>query len=163
DLNTYVYASARAASRINRAIELGALGPVTREAFLELGGGEPDPKIVETPVAEAELLTDRPVSPVNLQAASESPSVDEEGIRHSARVPWLRYGDRPARVAPPRRDLLPQSPDFEPQTPNPPLSYEPLLTEEELNALISEDIAAIAPHDSEARRPDDEDQLRGAL
>ena len=169
DLKVYVYAAARSESRIARAVELGAKGPVTREVLAELAGGSPVPMAVEDPARASERVTDKPVSPVIPPAPSEPLRIDVEDARKPARVPWLRYGDRPARVAPPHQALNPK-----PQTPNPPRSYEPLLTEEELRALMSDDIAAIVGDDpqSDARPvsrastvpidwPDDDKQIRG--
>jgi len=174
DLKVYVYAAARYKSRIARAIELGAKGPVTREVLAELAGGSPVPMTVETPARASERVTDKPESPVIPPAPSDLPRIDKEGARNPARVPWLRYGDRPARVAPPHREPPPKALNPNPQTPTPPCSYEPLLTEEELRALMSDDVAAIVGDDpqSDARPvsrastvpidwPDDDNHARG--
>ena len=143
DLRVYVYAAARSLSRIAKAVELGATGPVTREVLVELAGAPPVAMTLEAPARASERVTDKLVSPMIPPAVSQPPRIDEEGARKPARVPWLRYGDRPARVAPTRREPPSQPPDPKPQTSAPPLSYEPLLTEEELRALMSDDFAAV--------------------
>ncbi len=153
DLKVYVYAAAHSESRIARAVELGAKGPVTRKVLAELAGGPPVPMAVEAPARASERVTDKLVSPVIAQhghasvdhatPTSAPPRIDEEDARNPARVPWLRYGDRPARVAPPHREPPPQPLNPNPPTPTPPRSYEPLLTEEELRALMSDDFATI--------------------
>jgi hypothetical protein len=175
DLKVYVYAAARSESRIARAVELGAKGPVTREALAELAGGPPVPMAVEAPVRASERVTEKPVSPVIPPAPSAPPRIDEEDARKPARVPWLRYGDRPARVAPALREPPPQALNPNPQPPSPPRSYEPLLTEEELRALMSDDFAAIVGDDPQSdvqpasrastvpiNWPGDDKQTRGA-
>lgn len=161
DLKVYVYAAARSESRIAKAVELGATGPVTREVLAELAGGPSVPMAVEAPARASERVTDKLVSPVIAQhghasvdhatPTSEPPRIDEEeDARKPARVPWLRYGDRPARVAPPLREPPPQTLNPNPQPPTPPRSYEPLLTEEELRALMSDDFAAIVGDDPQS-------------
>lgn len=150
DLKVYVYAAARSESRIARAVKLGAKGPVTREVLAELAGGPPVPMTVETTTRASERVTDKPVSRVFAPAPSDPPRIDEQDAPKSARVPWMRYGDRPARVAPPHREPPPHAPNPNPHTPTPPRSYEPLLTEEELRALMSDDLAAIVGDDPQS-------------
>lgn len=156
DLKVYVYAAAHSESRIAKAVELGATGPVTREAVAELTCGPPVPMTVEHHVLTSERVTDKPVSPVFPPAPTEPSRIDEQDAPKPARVPWLRYGDRPARVAPSHREPPPQPPNPNSQAPTPPPSYEPLLTEEELRALMSDDIAAIVADEPEPRWPDDD-------
>jgi hypothetical protein len=164
DLKVYVYGSAGAEARIAKAVECGATGSVTEEVLSELAGGPLCPPEAEAPVRTPERRNDIAVAPADPppDPADQTPrTMAEEDARKPARVPWLRYGDRPARVAPSHRELPPQAPNPNPQTPNPPRSYEPLLTEEELQALMSDDIAAIAADEPDARRPHDDDPTRG--
>ncbi len=171
DLKVYVYSAAHSESRTAKAVELGATGPVTREILAELAGSPPVPMTVETPARTSERMTDKPVSPPNAQhghasvahaiPTPEQPRIDDEDAPKHARVPWLRYSDRPARVAPSRREPPPQPPDPQLQAPTPSRSCEPLLTEEELRALMSDDIAAIVADQPQPRWPDDDTLARG--
>jgi len=154
DLKIYAYAAASAKSRIARAVELGATGPATRESLEELTRGSPVPMSAENHEEDSEPLTAKSVSPSSFAAASESTGVDREDAQKPARVPWLRYGDRPARVAPPRHGHAPNAPC-------PPSSCEPLLTDEELRALMNDDIDAKTSEDSGSTLPDDNQQIRG--
>lgn len=169
DLKVYVYAAAHSQSRIARAVELGATGPVTRELLAELRGGLRISMTEEALLRASERVTEKLVSAVIAQHGHlrqgrmdhatppspppEPPCIDEDDARKPARVPWLRYDDGPARVAPPHPEVPPQVLNPNLQTPIPPRSYEPLLTEEELRALMSDNIAAIVGDDppSDAR------------
>jgi len=63
-----------------------------------------------------------------------------------ARVPWLHYADRPAREGPKRRSPPASGPDdSEEETARLAAPHAPLLTDAELEALMGDDIAAIAP------------------
>lgn len=92
--------------------------------------------VVEVPVEEVvepeEEIAEEPESP----AAPAAP-----------RVPWLRYSDAPPRTAPTLRTPPPPTPVPPPS--QPPTAgdadYEPLLTDEELEALMADDISTIAP------------------
>ena len=165
DLKVYVYGSAGAEARIAKAVEFGATGSVTKEVLSELAGGPPPLPEAEAPVRTPERRNDTAAAPADPppDPADQTPMrmVEEEDARKPARVPWLRYGDRPARVAPAARTPAPQpSPSVDRPSPRT-TSFEPLLTEEELQALMSDDIAAIAADEPDARRPHDDDPTRG--
>ena len=161
DLKVYVYAAARSDSRIARAVELGATGPLTREVLAELAGGPPAPMTMEACEGASEHMTDKLVSPVILPTPTEPPRFGVEDAPKPARVPWQRYGDRPTRVAPPRRYNPPSQPlNPNPPTPNHPRSYEPLLTDEELRALMSDDIATNVADEPDTHWPNDDTQAR---
>jgi len=176
DLKVYVYASARSESRIAWAVELGAKGPLTQEVLEELAGSPPTPMTMKAPPQAAESVADKTksMSPAIAQQGHTSvdhaapfapvgqPRIDDEDARKPARVPWLRYSDRPARVAPTFREPPPQASNQSSPTPAHTRSYEPLLTEEELRALMSDDIATIVGDDPNPRWPDDDDRARGA-
>lgn len=188
NLKVFVYAAARSQSRMARAVELGATGPVTREALAELRAAPPVSSTVEAPARVSERVMEHLASPAIAQhghasvdhatppAPAEQPRVDEDDVRKTARVPWLRYTDRPTRVAPPRREPPPKVLDPGPQKPTPTHSYEPLLTEEELRALMSDDIVPVAEDEPQSAArpvsrastvpidwPNDVDRARGAL
>jgi len=191
DLKVYVYAAAHAQSRIARAVELGATGPVTRELLAELRGGLRISMTEEALLRASERVTEKLVSAViaphghlrqgrtdhatPTSLPTEPPGIDEDDARKPARVPWLHYDDQPARVAPPHREPHPQALHPNSQTPNPPRSTEPLLTEEELRALMTDDFAAIVGEDTQSDErpvsrapavpidwPNDVDRARGA-
>jgi len=161
DVSVYVYGSGRAEARIAKAIELGAKGPATTDLLAELTGGPPASAMGQVPPPPCEEGDGTPRSPASPPTPTERIRAHEEDPRKPARVPWLRYGDRPARVAPNAREPAPEpSPSLDRPSPRS-VSFEPLLTEEELRALMSDDIAAIAPDESEARRPYDDESTRG--
>ena len=87
-------------------------------------------------------------SPPTADTPAESDPPNAKPAAEPVRVPWLRYGDKPTRKAP-RREAPrpPQRPPAEPtprDLPDMP-DDEPLLTSAELEALLGDDIAAIAP------------------
>jgi hypothetical protein len=157
EVSVYVYGSGRAEARIAKAIELGAKGPATADLLAELTGGPPAAAIGQAPPPPCAEGDETPRPPASPPTPTEPIRADEEDPRKPARVPWLRYGDRPARVAPNAR---PPAPSLDRPAPRS-VSFEPLLTEEELRALMSDDIAAIAPDEPEARRPYDDQSTRG--
>lgn len=88
------------------------------------------------------------------QPLMPQPEIEVDEDTETARVPWKTYDDDPKRTAPSSR----RPPDFDgddedlaepPVTPpsKPLPDHTPLLTEEELQALLGDDIAAIAPDD----------------
>ena len=161
DVSVYVYGSGRAEARIAKAIELGAKGPATADLLAELTGGPPASVIGQVPPPPCEEGDEMPRPPASPPTPPEPIRAEEEDPRKPARVPWLRYGDRPARVAPNARQPAPKPPPSLDRPSPRSVSFEPLLTEEELRALMSDDIAAIAPDESEARRPYDDQSTRG--
>ncbi len=163
DVKIFVYAAKRADLRMARAIELGAVG-LTRDALAELMSSAPSSTSAEPAVGKPEGVRDPlPSSAVPVPApitVPDPPRADGEDPKKPARVPWLRYGDRPTRVAPttraPAADAPPQVDRPAPRT----VSFEPLLTEEELRALMSDDITAL-PGERMPRPPDDQGLTRG--
>ncbi len=152
----YVYGSAASERRIAEAVERGARGRLTLDAFGEpvRAPQHPTPSAVTGPPVEA-------VSPVNPEVAvSEEPqpplSPETEGDEDftdeaesapttGVRVPWLRYGEGPPRVAPPVRTAPYSQTEPHASAARSLSDYEPLLTEEELAALMADDISSLAP------------------
>ncbi len=168
NLDVYVYGHKRSRSRIKRAIELGASGEVTEELLRALAescsapaqtGDQPDsviraaaPQIRTDPVPDVPGAGQPEVAP----RPNKKAQGDDEENTSPVRVPWSRYADRPARTAPARR--APPSPEVlatQPARPEQTLS-EPLLTDEELRALLGDDVAAIAPEEPPTPLPDEQ-------
>ncbi len=198
----YVYGSPQHDSRTAQAVELGATGRATEEAFRSLASaavpprvepemvdGQAEDAVPGAAVAEAILpepllegpapLEPAPVQPVEVEPTAAEP--DEAVVEHPekteevrppgrARVPWLRYADQPVRTAPPRETPKPAAPAAEEPDEGRPADQEPpsrrprapLLTPAELQALIGDDIAAIAPQEPEESGADDKDAGEGA-
>lgn len=181
-VKVYVYGDDRCARRLAKAVERGAAGCVTDELIQDLAEINAAPEqttvpspppvtavahesaswggqVVVPPCPEEEV-DGSSISPGH--AAGECPEIDEEepsladesAAPEGVRVPWLRYADRPTRGAPrvddpaagpvPAESSRAVTPDM--------FRSEPLLTEEELQALLGDDIAAIVPAE---RTPDD--------
>ena len=95
----------------------------------------------------------------------EDEETEEVRPRGRARVPWLRYADQPVRTAPPREAPPPAEPAVEEPVEGRPADQEPggrrprapLLTPAELQALLGDDIAAIAPPEPEGSDADERD------
>jgi hypothetical protein len=127
------------------------------------------------PTSDRESATEVPLAGENESGRTETPPVvvtehgddeiDEpaataEPSQAAIRVPWLKYGGGPSRAAPQRAE-----PSANPRrTANAPAHparapYEPLLTDEELRALIGDDLVSLGPerggHD--VREPDDDE------
>lgn len=88
-------------------------------------------------------------APVSLEDADE----DSEEPANVVRVPWLRYNGGPERTAPGQR-VKPTAANETPRTEEPPVElfsppcsmsevYEPLLTEQELAALLGDEVSDI--------------------
>ena len=171
----YVYGDERWESRVARALDLGAAGRATEQVIRTLvpppARAEPLPspepkKVVPT---EREALPEPFPAPANLAGTVEPIAQEPKGplsrgeeaprqgeARESAvRVPWLRYGSTPSRTPPSRQHVRPEPPAPAPPHRPPPADREPLLTEEELRALIGDDIAAIAPAEHETDSGED--------
>jgi hypothetical protein len=74
-------------------------------------------------------------------------------------VPWLRHHERPVRRGPGRREpTAAEQSASEAATPTRRLPTAPLLTDEELQALMGDDIAAIAPDVRTSASADDSDR-----
>jgi hypothetical protein len=98
-------------------------------------------------------VTQRPTSPA---ATEEDEAIEEEEETQpdqSVRVPWLRYDDQIVRRRPPDSTKPPaiEGPDkaaFSPEAGKRKDVDEPLLSREELEALMGDDdVASIAPPD----------------
>ncbi len=106
-----------------------------------------DVPAVEPPAADSsrggEDSEPQPSEPRPFEPQPIEPQPSEQVVR----VPWLRYADRPARTGPRKPPPLPTEDPTESAPEGPPRELpEPLLTDEELRALIGEDdIAALAP------------------
>lgn len=83
--------------------------------------------------------------------ADEEPA-DNDALDGPVRVPWLRYNDGPDRAAPRRREPLAADPAITGPATSPSAPRRPLITDEELQALLGDDIAAIAPDDQPESR-----------
>ncbi len=90
--------------------------------------------------------------------AAGLPPESPEVASGPARVPWLRYADRPVRTGPKRSAPGPSNKPADrvrPDSDSDSDGHQPLLSEAELQALIGDDVAAIAPE--RATRPGNED------
>lgn len=91
----------------------------------------------------------------------------EDEYTKPARVPWIRYQDGPSRGAP--EQSLPRTQPVEPSkiSSQPVITKrkidEPLLTEEEIQALIGDDISAIAPDERDELFPEDTPQEESSI
>ena len=119
----------------------------------------------DAPSERVAAISDGPASPPS-DTPSSADSSDREGPDESARtgsparVPWLSYHDRPKRTAPRQREPARDEPVAAEHTETRPSSHEPLLTEAELQALIGDDIAAIAPDEDLDVAGDDQKDRR---
>lgn len=114
--------------------------------------------IPEIPVVEDEVYEEQEESFELEDVEPQSESQDEPTA--PARVPWNRYRDTPARQAPHPKSMHQPTQTHKTINDNPQLTPrrsidEPLLTEEELEALLGDDISAIVPNERDALVPDD--------
>lgn len=166
----YVYGRAGSKARIERAIRLGASAPVTDEVMRRLSEAETVPSSpapapcepvlqaadeippVQSVADEDVLDLHRSKAPAPIMGESDQPidrqeetvEENEDARGDSVRVPWLRHHDGPVRQGP-RSDRSAASEAVE-SVARRSTSTEPLLTAEELEALLGDDIAAIAPN-----------------
>jgi hypothetical protein len=172
----YVYGDGRSEARVARAIELGATGRADEQVIRTLGSAAPLPEpsasrdTGETVQVESTATgAERPETPTETGSPVEStvqtpaevlpePQKVEEcerEVRESpVRVPWLRYGSTPERTPPQRHRSRSDQPAPVESSKRRPSVHEPLLTEEELQALIGDDIASIAPREHDANAGD---------
>ena len=157
----YVYGLPRCESKLTQAVGLGAAGRVTEEVIRRLAAVDTPPSVPATrdqPPQES-VAGDRPVTDETVpsdQPSELGPEAQPDDSEQAVRVPWLRYTDRPARTGPGNQ---PPPSAEDPAEPGPEVptrtSPEPLLTDEELRALIGEDdIAALAPEQPDPLWPD---------
>lgn len=154
-LTVLVYGQDRSPA-ITRALQGGAGALLTPAALEALRVEEPTPAADAAPPAEPP--TDAPDSPVTATLVGDEEEEDEELLDEPSeeeeefeepsptRVPWRTYNDRPQRIAPSRR------PDGNGADARPTIqgkatgrSSAPLLSEEELRALIGDDVSSLAP------------------
>jgi hypothetical protein len=164
----YVYGDERHAALIDKAVALGAAGPVSPELVHRLAGSVASPPPpAETWQARSPAEASRPSvgGPPMAQPSTEAPLVEEPELPEEPteeepgelesepepviRVPWVRYDNRPERTRPgePPPDAV-EPEQAEPKPARRPLAHEPLLTEDELRALLGDDLSAVMP-----RRP----------
>lgn len=175
-IETWVYGNEHLGARVADAIRLGAAGEWNERIIPSLDQPAPNietniasdaPPVDSTPqvLALAEpMLEDTIDEVVNCDATAE-PNPPNDTTTAPARVPWGAYADRPMRCAP-GASAPPTNPEHSPGSADhsrrPPQPSEPLLTTEELDALLGDDIAAIAPKQHTDTIPDDSDTNRGA-
>ncbi len=155
-LDVFVYGSSRMSARIAKAIDLGAKGPATPEALRSLGpsnnaspGDNDHPSPDATPKATQPSESNRSAEDAT-KDDSKPPSetvraavdTEDEAASTEPRVPWQRYGGAPARAAPVRNPPQPEEKKNDNAPPSRPPAPEPLLTAEELRALIGDPIDA---------------------
>jgi len=168
DLAVYVYGGSRHEERIATAIEFGATGRATEDALRTLAvDTEPSMTIATDHPAPPDPLQppDEPLPVVvtdefeeeeeessdDWTTDAEDEATEVEGTDagdQPIRVPWLQYSDGPSRKAPRRGAPVvpPAGEEASAQKMNAPFDpHAPLLTDAELQALIGEDIATIAP------------------
>ncbi len=121
----------------------GATGEIPRGPINETHETVPRGDSVEATVTPVESST--PIVDDNPDDDADG-NVDSSG--GAGRVPWLRYDNVPVRKAPSRKGPV-DSPRQNTGASSPPSLREPLLSEEELRALIGDDVAAIGPDDDE--------------
>ena len=122
--------------------------------------------VVPRCVAMPEVVRDAPQPQSQALVGLDEPGDDTTA---PTRVPWLKYENRPVRQAPQR--IAPQptaavepTADRQPEDASPrkrPDATEPLLTEEELRALLGDDISSIAPAETAPNGIEDQAEERG--
>lgn len=157
----YVYGAAHATPKLDEAVRLGAIGPVTDAVLATLderladdrddsaqtlafvGATVPEPTVTPIHPQHDDI---EPTDPEPLPAPSaEVDSVDAaEEPAGPARVPWKQHNERPTRGRPQIKPppALNDQPNSATEASDP---HEPLLTAAELEALLGDDIAAIVP------------------
>ena len=147
DLPVYVYGQDRSKSRMARAMEFGATAEAT-ESLLRALAASPAPK--PEPALEPELEPDaRDETGEHDETVTRDETVALEGeARYDrdakpteaapVRVPWLRYAAAPGRKAPPRDTGSVQPTDHDGPSDTTAGFCQPLLTEEELQALLGD-------------------------
>ena len=170
-----VYGSDRLQSRVEKALEYGATDRASPEIIARLAARDADTTDEDTANREAPAPTitaqpgeagidlesdavQEPAAGLEIVRDDPPPQTDEPEIETTAatRVPWLDYENRPVRQAPRRTAPQPTSAveskeDDQPEEASArkrPSATEPLLTEEELRALIGDDISSIAPSEA---------------
>ena len=144
---------------------------VSMSAVASKDSPSPPPASDFATAVSREPLVTAPAEPVPPAPTESSPKLadkpgqgertEEVASEGSVRVPWRRYKGGPVRKGPQER----KSPSDDPNTAEPAKprvsSHEPLLTEEELQALIGNDIAAVAPDAQDAGEPGERNDAGG--
>ncbi len=158
------YGAERYAHRVQAALEAGATSVATAEAIRALipndsatsQAGELTHEDRQPPDA-AHQDPDHAIPTVEQDdsESSELPPADDNENPRPIRVPWGQYDRAPARSAPTEPSPPRNGPTAAPSTPTKRKSplRGPLLTSEELQALIGDDISAIAPDEVDASEP----------
>jgi len=174
----YVYGHERSLSKLGRAVELGATGEANLDLVARLISSA---SVVETSRATEPIVQTADERYETLESVGwpdeeqdavlpfgthlrdqNQPAVptappprilgDEEETASPPRVPWRQYGNGPSRKAPLRTsptsettiESVPENADED--------VHQPLLTDEELRALIGDDPTPLSPDDVQDRR-----------
>jgi len=151
----YVYGQPRSSALIAKAIELGAAGIATAETLRGLANRAQAAATPKCPVVDTVPRQPPPSTTVTLPKDDAERPV-EESAAEPARVPWLRYSDRPVRGAPTDRESTAEVTTARSRTPVRAAAVEPLLTEAELQALMDDDFADDGKEDSPELTSDSE-------
>lgn len=135
---------------------------------IQIQPDEAEAELDEPRSSRAESDVEAPLEAVEPgQAETEaSNAVEDETPAGPARVPWLRYSDQPVRTAPestapPAKEAANEI-GVGQESPGSP-KRGPLLTEAELQALIGDDISAIAPPEPPRGEADETRGEEGSL
>ncbi len=163
-VSVYVYGDASGSSRESRAIELGATGILTDDVIHNLGISD-EPPHTDVSVEQPSPSTDESTSPrrderttvgrmetVHGEDSDDDPSEPprDDHLSGSVQVPWVNRAEGPVRRRTPNQSETEEV--SEPaKSPEERLMseglHEPLLTDEELRALVGDDILSITPED----------------
>ncbi len=187
----YVYGDQRSASRIAAAIDLGATGEATDDVIRNLAATVTQPAVEalvsaqvpkdspsslagldhSAPTVSDEPPVTAPSEPAATALAEPSTKladkpdghqqVGDEASQDSVRVPWRRYKGGPVRKGPQQRKPPSDDAKATEHAKSRAPAHEPLLTEEELQALIGDDIAAITPDSHDAGEPSEQNDGGG--
>lgn len=149
DLPVYVYGHDRSKSRMARAMEFGATAEATESLLRALAASpapkpepapepepEPEPVVLDEPGKHDETVTHDET--VALEGEARCDRLPEATEAAPVRVPWLRYAAAPGRKAPPRDTGPVQPVDHDEPGDTTSGFCQPLLTEEELQALLGD-------------------------
>lgn len=175
-VQAWVYGDEHLGSRMADAVRLGAAGEWNERIISSLAQPDRDtetavcsdaPPVDTTPqvLALADPMLEDTIDEIVDRDATAEPDPPNDTTTAPARVPWGAYGDRPMRCAP-GANAEPTSPEHVPSiaesTRKTTQPSEPLLTPEELDALLGDDISAIAPQRRTDTLADDSNTNRGA-
>jgi hypothetical protein len=185
DVPVYVYGRDRSRSRIDEALAHGARAEISDDKAHDLlarlvdldaasAVGHHDANETTHASVQANQHTESNVPPPIVlthddDEADDEPSndgrnYDDEAPTSPARVPWLKYDGAPERSAPEHTPPVSPKPSDRPGA-SPPrrnqTDYEPLLTDEELRALIGDDLTSLGPERAHERSHDDPNRAGG--